>query len=42
MRVRLRAKLSSREALREAMLLHEVLGPPVSLRGRAGQAGERH
>jgi hypothetical protein len=31
-RARLRAKLSSPEALREAILLHEVLVPPVPLR----------
>jgi hypothetical protein len=31
-RRRLRAKLRSRTALRDAFLLHEVLGPPVGLR----------
>jgi hypothetical protein len=31
-RRRIEAKLSSRTQLRDAFLLHEVLGPPVSLR----------
>lgn len=42
MRARLRAKLASPRALRETILLHEVLGPPVSLRDVADGAAERH
>lgn len=35
-RQRLRAALRSRQRLREAFLLQEVLGPPVSERDRPG------
>ncbi len=39
-RNRLRATLRSRAALREAFLLREILGPPVSLRDRTGPSTE--